>query len=68
MPRPDVWYVAMLHRQLAPAHIIVHEDVGLSSDAKEAIAFAVLVATMISGLYPAWRAGKVVPVESIRLV
>jgi ABC-type lipoprotein release transport system permease subunit len=32
------------------------------------IAVAVLLATLLSGVYPAWRAGRVVPVESIRLV
>jgi ABC-type antimicrobial peptide transport system permease subunit len=32
------------------------------------IAAAVLLATLLSGIYPAWRAGRVVPVESIRLV
>jgi ABC-type lipoprotein release transport system permease subunit len=32
------------------------------------IAAAVLLATLLSGVYPAWRAGRVVPVESIRLV
>jgi ABC-type lipoprotein release transport system permease subunit len=29
---------------------------------------AALLATLLSGLYPAWNAGRVVPVESIRLV
>jgi ABC-type lipoprotein release transport system permease subunit len=33
-----------------------------------AIAAAVLLATLASGLYPAWRAGRVVPVETIKLV
>ena len=32
------------------------------------IAGAALTATLLSGLYPAWKAGHVVPVESIRLV
>jgi ABC-type lipoprotein release transport system permease subunit len=32
------------------------------------IAAAVVLATLVSGLYPAWRAGRVVPVESIKLV
>jgi ABC-type lipoprotein release transport system permease subunit len=32
------------------------------------IASAALLATLLSGLYPAWNAGRVVPVESIRLV
>lgn len=31
-----------------------------------AIAIAVLIATMAAGLYPAWRAGHVEPVEAIR--
>jgi ABC-type lipoprotein release transport system permease subunit len=33
-----------------------------------AIALAILMATVLSGIYPAWRAGRVVPVESIRIV
>jgi ABC-type lipoprotein release transport system permease subunit len=33
-----------------------------------AIALAVFGATLASGLYPAWQAGRVVPVETIRLV
>ena len=32
------------------------------------IAAAALCATLLSGIYPAWQAGRVVPVESIRLV
>jgi ABC-type lipoprotein release transport system permease subunit len=32
------------------------------------IAGAALLATLLSGLYPAWHAGRVAPVESIRLV
>jgi ABC-type lipoprotein release transport system permease subunit len=32
------------------------------------IASAALLATLLSGLYPAWNAGRVVPVDSIRLV
>ncbi len=32
------------------------------------ILVAVVGATLLSGLYPAWRAGRVVPVESIKLV
>ena len=29
---------------------------------------AALVATLIAGIYPAWKAGRVAPVETIRLV
>lgn len=32
------------------------------------IAVVVLLATLASGIYPAWRAGRVAPVESIKLV
>ncbi len=32
------------------------------------IAGAVVLATMLAGLYPAWRAGRVEPVEAIKLV
>jgi ABC-type lipoprotein release transport system permease subunit len=32
------------------------------------IGVAVVVATVLSGLYPAWRAGRVEPVEAIKLV
>ena len=32
------------------------------------IAVAALVATLLAGVYPAWKAGSVVPVETIRLV
>ncbi len=32
------------------------------------IAVAIVVATLAAGLYPAWRAGRVAPVDTIRLV
>lgn len=32
------------------------------------IALAIFIATMSAGLYPAWRAGRVAPVETIRIV
>ncbi len=32
------------------------------------IAAAALLATLVAGLYPAWKAGRVAPVETIRLV
>jgi ABC-type lipoprotein release transport system permease subunit len=33
-----------------------------------AIAVAALLATLLAGVYPAWQAGRIEPVESIRLV
>ena len=41
--------VAMLRQRLAPACLAAHEEFGLSSDAKEAIAFAVLAFETIHG-------------------
>ncbi len=32
------------------------------------IAVVIILTTMVSGLYPAWRAGRVAPVEAIKLV
>jgi ABC-type lipoprotein release transport system permease subunit len=32
------------------------------------IGLAAILATLLSGLYPAWKAGRVEPVDSIRLV
>ena len=32
------------------------------------IAVVIVLTTMVSGLYPAWRAGRVTPVEAIKLV
>jgi anhydro-N-acetylmuramic acid kinase len=34
--------LGMLRESLAPAKVLTHEDLGISSDAKEAIAFAIL--------------------------
>jgi len=42
--------------------------VGIFPENLVIIAVAILIATLAAGLYPAWRAGNVVPVESIRLV
>jgi ABC-type lipoprotein release transport system permease subunit len=42
--------------------------VGIYPESAAAIALAVLAATLLSGLYPAWRAGRVEPVDSIKLV
>jgi ABC-type lipoprotein release transport system permease subunit len=42
--------------------------VGIFPEHAVLIAVAVFIATMLSGLYPAWRAGRVVPVETIKLV
>jgi ABC-type lipoprotein release transport system permease subunit len=42
--------------------------VGIFPDNLVIIVVAIVIATLAAGLYPAWRAGNVVPVESIRLV
>jgi ABC-type lipoprotein release transport system permease subunit len=42
--------------------------IGIYPESAAAIALAVLAATLLSGLYPAWRAGRVEPVDSIKLV
>lgn len=42
--------------------------VGIYADHLTAIAIAAFVATLASGVYPAWKAGSVDPIETIRLV
>ena len=42
--------------------------VGIFPEHLMIIVLAILIATLTAGLYPAWRAGTVVPVESIKLV
>ena len=42
--------------------------IGIYAESAAAIALAVLAATLLAGLYPAWRAGRVEPVDSIKLV
>ena len=42
--------------------------VGIYLDSLIAIVIAALCATLVSGLYPAVSAGRVAPVESIRIV
>jgi ABC-type lipoprotein release transport system permease subunit len=42
--------------------------VGIFPENAALIATAAVLATLISGLYPAWKAGRVAPVESIKLV
>lgn len=42
--------------------------VGIFPEHLVMIVVAILIATLAAGLYPAWRAGRVVPVESIKLV
>jgi ABC-type lipoprotein release transport system permease subunit len=42
--------------------------VGIYTNHLVFIAFAAFIATLASGLYPAWRAARVHPVETIRLV
>jgi anhydro-N-acetylmuramic acid kinase len=60
----------MLKQQLPKATVLRHEDVGIRSDAKEALAFAILahetingVATSVPGVTGAWKSailGKIV--------
>ena len=42
--------------------------VGIFPDHLLIIVIAIVLATLAAGVYPAWRAGNVAPVESIRLV
>jgi ABC-type lipoprotein release transport system permease subunit len=42
--------------------------VGIYPENLAVIMVAIVVATLLAGLYPAWRAGRVVPVETIKLV
>lgn len=66
----------MLAEEVAPSAVLRHEDVGLSSDAKEALAFAILgsetlrgVATSVPGATgaPAARVlGQIVPGDNFR--
>ena len=42
--------------------------VSIYADHLVAIVIAALLATLLSGLYPAWSAGRIAPVESIRIV
>jgi ABC-type lipoprotein release transport system permease subunit len=42
--------------------------VGIFPENAAIIVFAAVVAIVLSGLYPAWKAGRVEPVETIRLV
>jgi ABC-type lipoprotein release transport system permease subunit len=42
--------------------------VGIFPESVIIIAIAALVATLLAGLYPAWRASTVEPVEAIKLV
>jgi ABC-type lipoprotein release transport system permease subunit len=42
--------------------------VGIYPENLAVIMVAIVFATLLAGLYPAWRAGRVVPVETIKLV
>lgn len=42
--------------------------VGIYPEHAAMILLAVVAATLLAGIYPAWRAGRVVPVETIKLV
>ena len=43
-------------------------SVGIFPESVLVIGVAVVLATLLSGLYPAWRAARVQPVETIKLV
>ena len=68
----------MLEQEIAPAKLLTSEEVGLDSDAREALAFAILgsetlrgVATSVPGATGARRAsvlGQIVPGENFRLL
>ncbi|NOY25146.1 MAG: ABC transporter permease [Oligoflexia bacterium] len=42
--------------------------IGIYPESFVIIVIGVVLATMLSGIYPAWKAGRTVPVETIRLV
>ena len=42
--------------------------VGIFPESLVIIGIAAIVATLLAGLYPAWRAGTVEPVDAIKLV
>ena len=46
----------------------MHMNVGIYPESAAVIVFCVLFATLAAGLYPAWKAGRVEPVDSIKLV
>jgi ABC-type lipoprotein release transport system permease subunit len=43
-------------------------NVGIYPENAVIIAIAIVTATLLAGLYPAWRAGRTVPVDSLKLV
>ena len=46
----------------------MHMNCGIYPESAAIIVFCVLFATLAAGLYPAWKAGRVEPVDSIKLV
>lgn len=54
--------------EIAGVGMTTHMYVGIFPENLALIVIAVLSATLLSGVYPAWRAGRVEPVDSIRLV
>ncbi|MEE9279125.1 MAG: FtsX-like permease family protein [Myxococcota bacterium] len=54
--------------EIAGVAMPMQMQIGIYPEHLLAIAGVVLLCTLAAGLYPAWKAGRVVPVESIRLV
>jgi ABC-type lipoprotein release transport system permease subunit len=42
--------------------------IGIYPENAVAIACIIVITTMLAGVYPAWKAGRVSPIESINLV
>lgn len=47
---------------------MTHLNIGIYPEHAVVIAVCIVLATLAAGLYPAWKAGRVEPVESIKLV
>ena len=64
----DISGVLGREMDIAGVGMPTHVKVGLFPASALLIATAAMAATLLAGLYPAWRAGRVEPVESIRMV